>query len=73
MSVLVVGVREAETGKVRVCAKADMPGNYHTLCGCSLDDDMFVEAPTRLKKVTCEGCFAVWREAQLFKRSDFTE
>ena len=69
-----VGVRCLEDGgSVRVCAEANMPGNYHTLCGVSLDDDQFEAAPIpESKRIDCNDCKAVWLAARAFKADDFT-
>lgn len=37
----VVGAKDKETGGIEWHASASSVGNYHTLCGLSLDDDQF--------------------------------
>ncbi|CAM5570219.1 hypothetical protein [Eoetvoesiella caeni] len=50
----VIGSHEHDTGTILFHAEAELPGNYHTLCGISLDDDLFepIEPPID-QKVNC--------------------
>ncbi len=68
----VVAVREIMTGEVTYHASASLPGDYHTLCGLSLTDDIFeqAKAPYRVK-VMCLRCRLVWEEAKRFRVCDF--
>jgi hypothetical protein len=53
-------------------AEANMPGNYHTLCSLSLDDDLQESVePQGGQKVTCVACRNAFMEAKRFKASDF--
>ena len=57
----VVGAKSSEDGETTWHARAELPGNYHTVCGLSLDDDMqeAVRAP-RGQKVDCTACHETW-------------
>lgn len=67
-----VTARDVDTGETHTHARANLPGDYHTLCGLSLSDDQLEEVPTEgVTKIECVICHAVWAEALRFRRSDF--
>lgn len=53
----------------------DSSGRYATLCGMDGDDpDPSVQQlviPSTRRKITCVACYSLWREAQLYTKSDF--
>ena len=68
-----IGVRAYDSDEVTICASADPGAGYHTLCGNSLNDSEFVEAPIADKaRINCVGCKHVWNAARAFKATDFT-
>lgn len=68
----VIGVIAIESGEILNHASASIPGDYHTLCGLSLTDDLFerVDIP-RKSKITCQNCFCIWSESLRFRENDF--
>lgn len=62
-----------DSGEIEVHGAADVPGNYGTLCGNSIDDDCFavLENDPKQKLITCGNCLVIWKEAMKFKRKDF--
>lgn len=70
----VVGAYRPETGETTWHAAAALPGNYHTLCGLSLDDDEHEpKTAPRGQKIECAACFAVFTETRRFRVSDFAQ
>lgn len=69
-----IGVRDVGGGRVSICASVDPGGNYQTLCGNSVDDDMMEEViiPSNAR-ITCGACRRIWAEAKRFKPSDFAK
>lgn len=56
----------------------DTTQNYATLCGMDGDDPHLsvqqAEAPIpRGAKVTCQLCYAIWKVAQRYSRSEFSD
>ena len=70
-----VGVKDLESGKVTICASADAGGaGYGTLCGTSLDDDMFCEVPIAVNvRIECVQCKQIWKTARSFKAENFKD
>jgi ribosomal protein L37AE/L43A len=67
-----IGVRSTDTGEISICAGANMPGEYGTLCGNSLLDDTMEEVEISDRaRVNCSNCKSVWLEARNFKAGDF--
>jgi hypothetical protein len=68
----IIGAQSTESGELTWHAAAALTGNYHTLCGLSLDDDLTDPvAPERGQKITCHACKVTHSEASKFKLSDF--
>lgn len=69
----VIAVRCTEDGEVSWHAEGDPGANYHTLCGLSLDDDLFEKVPaaTRQHKISCATCRTVFELAMTFRRAQF--
>lgn len=73
MSRNVVGSISNETDEV-IYHEAGGTAGYHTLCGLSLDDDLFravEEDIPRRQRITCRQCFSVWQEARSLRATDF--
>ncbi len=59
----------------QVHIKVEMPGNYHTLCGLSLDDNEHAQGgPAYRGKSDCHMCYLTWSTVQSLKLRprDFT-
>lgn len=71
MSRDVIGSIEAETGKKLVHQLGGL-ANYGTLCGLSLDDDLFLPfSPPPRARISCPNCKSVWMNARLLRSDDF--
>lgn len=67
-----VGVRNTESGETRVCASGDVGAGYGTLCGTSLNDDMFEEVDiSERARINCPMCKSTWQLAKTFKAANF--
>ncbi len=67
-----IGVKSLDSGEITICARANIPAGYHTLCGNSVDDDLMSEVEISDRaRVNCANCKNVWLEAGKFKAGDF--
>jgi hypothetical protein len=68
----IIGSKDVATEEIIYHASCDPSGNYDTLCGVSLSDDMFEPVhPSRGQKITCDHCYRIWLESRRYKASDF--
>ena len=65
----VIGARPVEGGPTEWHGQASV-GNYQTLCGLSLDDDLFAAVPGN-HRITCPQCRATWLAARSIRAVDF--
>ena len=61
----VIGARPVDGGPTEWHG-ASGDGNYQTLCGLSLDDDLF-EAVQGNQRITCPQCRATWLAARYWR------
>lgn len=67
-----IGVLEVHSGEITIHASAELCGNYHTLCGLSLDDSEFTPHPIAVNaRIECKSCYENWKEAKKFRASNF--
>lgn len=67
-----IGAKSLETGEVSIHCDADPGGAYQTLCGLSIDGDLYEFHPiSNRSRVNCPQCFSVWKEARRFRAEDF--
>lgn len=60
--------------KERIVHQACGIAGYHTLCGISLNDDMFESfKPKAGAKINCVMCHAIWEESKRLCYDDFSK
>jgi hypothetical protein len=65
----VIGARPVEGGPTEWHGQAG-GGDYHTLCGVSVDGDIFDAVPGN-HRITCPQCRAIWSAARSIRAMDF--
>lgn len=67
-----VGVLPADGGEVRVCAAGGAGTGYDTLCGKTLNGELFIRVPISDRvRINCPMCRATWSLAKAFTAKDF--